>query len=74
MILDPTQQAAVDLLQSGQNAFLTGSAGTGKSTVTTAFVSSALRRVDIAASTGIAAINLRDQYAARSNGRARCAA
>ena len=69
MILDPTQQAAVDLLQSGQNAFLTGSAATGKSTVTTAFVSSALRKVDIAASTGIAAINLRDQYAARSNGR-----
>lgn len=69
MNLDPTQQAAVDLLQSGQNAFLTGSAGTGKSTVTTAFVGSALRKVDIAATTGIAAINLRDQYAARSGGR-----
>lgn len=69
MMLDAEQQSAVDLLQSGANAFLTGSAGTGKSTVTTAFVASAFRKVDIAATTGIASINLRDKFAAESGGR-----
>jgi len=69
MKLDAEQQAAVDLLQSGKNAFLTGSAGTGKSTVTTAFVASAFRKVDIAATTGIASINLRDKFASESGGK-----
>lgn len=69
MKLDPQQSAALDLLQSGANVFLTGSAGTGKSTVTTAFVGSAMRRVDITATTGVAAINLRDSYRAKSGGR-----
>ncbi len=66
MNLDRHQLAALDVLQSGDNAFLTGSAGTGKSTVTAAFIGSALRKVDVCATTGIAAINLRDQFAARS--------
>lgn len=64
--LDPTQQAALDLMQSGKNVFLTGNAGTGKSTVVTTFLSQAFRRVDVTATTGVAALNLRDQFYSRS--------
>ena len=67
MNLDHQQSASLDLLQSGVNTFLTGSAGTGKSTVTAAFIAASLRKVDVCATTGIAAINLRDQYAAKSD-------
>lgn len=67
--LDPQQSAALDVLNAGQSCFLTGSAGTGKSTVTTAFIASSMQRVDVAATTGIAALNLRDQFSARSGGR-----
>lgn len=64
--LDEQQRAALDLLNEGKSAFLTGSAGTGKSTVTTAFMGASMRKVDVAATTGIAAINLRDQFAAKA--------
>jgi hypothetical protein len=64
--LSEEQLAARDLLQQGHNVFLTGSAGTGKSTVTTGFIGSSLRQVDVAATTGIAAINLRDQFASKA--------
>lgn len=64
--LSAEQLSARDLLQLGHNVFLTGSAGTGKSTVTTAFIGSSLRQIDVAATTGIAAINLRDQFASKA--------
>lgn len=66
MNIDPEQESALDILRAGKNTFLTGSAGTGKSTVTTLFVGSCLNRIDVAATTGIAAINLRDQFAAKT--------
>jgi ATP-dependent DNA helicase PIF1 len=66
MILDEQQSAALEILNNGRNAFLTGSAGTGKSTVTTAFIGASFRKVDVAATTGIAALNLRDQFAAKA--------
>lgn len=66
MTLDDQQSAALDVLNQGKSAFLTGSAGTGKSTVTTAFIGASFKRVDVAATTGIAAINLRDQFAAKA--------
>lgn len=68
--LDEQQSAALEVLNAGENCLLTGSAGTGKSTVTTAFIGSSLKKVDVAATTGIAALNLRDQFSARSGGRA----
>lgn len=67
--LDESQAMAVDLMQSGCNVFLTGNAGTGKSTVVTAFLSQALRPFEVTASTGVAALNLRDQFYARSGGK-----
>lgn len=66
MTLDHQQAAALELMQSGENVFLTGSAGTGKSTVVAAFLGSSMRPVDVCATTGIAALNLRDQFASKS--------
>jgi ATP-dependent DNA helicase PIF1 len=42
----------------GQNCFLTGMAGTGKSTLLRQFISESPRRVDITAPTGVAALNV----------------
>lgn len=66
MNLAPQQLRAVELVESGTNAFLTGMAGTGKSTVTTAIVGRSMRRVDMCATTGIAAINLQQQFIERA--------
>lgn len=66
MTLDESQTAALNLMQRGHNVFLTGNAGTGKSTVVCSFLAQAFRKVDVTATTGIAALNLRDQFAARS--------
>ena len=66
MNLAPQQLRAVELVESGTNAFLTVMAGTGKSTVTTAIVGRAMRRVDMCATTGIAAINLQQQFIERA--------
>ena len=65
MNLDRSQQKAIERMNGGDNIFLTGMAGTGKSTVITHYLGQAFGRVDITATTGIAALNLRDQYAAR---------
>ncbi len=66
MTLDASQTAALQMMQRGHNVFLTGNAGTGKSTVVCSFLAQAFRKVDVTATTGIAALNLRDQFSARS--------
>src|SRR5215471_5621796 len=42
----------------GRNCFLTGMAGTGKSTTLRAFIRDSIRRVDVTAPTGVAALNV----------------
>jgi ATP-dependent exoDNAse (exonuclease V) alpha subunit len=44
--------------QVGRNCFLTGMAGTGKSTTLRAFIRDSIRRVDVTAPTGVAALNV----------------
>ena len=46
------------LLESGQNVFLTGKAGTGKSTLIRHFIENTKRNVVVTAPTGIAALNV----------------
>jgi hypothetical protein len=60
--LDASQQHALDLMRGGKNVFLSGLAGTGKSTVVGEFVGSSFSPVDVTATTGIAAINLQDAF------------
>ncbi|SEE97026.1 AAA family ATPase [Ruania alba] len=49
---------ALDLLERGENLFLTGKAGTGKSTLIRHFLATTARRTVVAAPTGIAALNV----------------
>jgi len=49
---------ALELMRSGSHVFLTGKAGTGKSTLVRQFMASTDRRVVVAAPTGIAALNV----------------
>jgi ATP-dependent DNA helicase PIF1 len=42
----------------GRNCFLTGMAGTGKSTTLRAFIRDSIKRVDVTAPTGVAALNV----------------
>ncbi|SKB05142.1 AAA family ATPase [Aeromicrobium choanae] len=49
---------ALEILESGGNLFLTGKAGTGKSTLIRHFMEHTDRRVVVAAPTGIAALNV----------------
>ncbi|GAA1743491.1 AAA family ATPase [Aeromicrobium alkaliterrae] len=51
-------RSALDLLESGRHLFLTGKAGTGKSTLVRHFLETTERRVVVAAPTGIAALNV----------------
>ncbi|HWV98531.1 MAG TPA: PIF1 family DEAD/DEAH box helicase [Candidatus Acidoferrum sp.] len=44
--------------RAGRNCFLTGMAGTGKSTTLRQFIREALKRVDVTAPTGVAALNV----------------
>src|SRR5712664_3427706 len=44
--------------QGGRNCFLTGMAGTGKSTILRQFIRDSVKRVDVTAPTGVAALNV----------------
>ena len=56
--LSNEQQAALDLMLSGKNVFLTGEAGTGKSTILRKFREQCRKGCVFLAPTGIAAINV----------------
>ena len=56
--LTPEFERALAILHGGGNLFLTGKAGTGKSTLIRHFMASTERRVIVAAPTGIAALNV----------------
>lgn len=58
IILTDEFERALGLLDQGRNLFLTGKAGTGKSTLVRHFMSLTDRRVIVAAPTGIAALNV----------------
>ena len=65
MHLDPSQAEAIEMMKAGHNIFLTGNAGTGKSTVICTYIATCGKRVDVTATTGVAALNLRDQFSSR---------
>jgi len=58
LVLTPEFDEALTLLHGGHNLFLTGKAGTGKSTLVRLFHEQTQRRVIVAAPTGIAALNV----------------
>jgi ATP-dependent DNA helicase PIF1 len=66
MIFDQDQQDALARINEGRNVFVTGSAGTGKSSVTVEAIRRRLgdRSLKVCATTGVAALNLRDKLAA----------
>ena len=58
MALSEGQKQAYDAMISGQNVFLTGEAGTGKSYVIKEFIKHTNKRVLVCAPTGVSAINV----------------
>lgn len=58
--MNKEQKRALTILKSGQNTFLTGAAGTGKTYVLNAFIESIreIKNIVICAPTGVAAINI----------------
>jgi ATP-dependent DNA helicase PIF1 len=55
---NPEFQRAMELLNAGQNVFITGKAGTGKSTLLQYFLRQSNRSAVVVAPTGVAAINV----------------
>jgi ATP-dependent DNA helicase PIF1 len=66
MILDPDQRIALARVNESKNVFITGPAGTGKSSVTTEVIRRRIgdRSLKVCATTGVAALNLRDKLKA----------
>lgn len=66
IVLDKDQLAAMARVNEGHNVFLTGPAGTGKSAVTVEMIRRRLndRSMKVCATTGVAALNLRDKLSA----------
>lgn len=61
MILSKAQESALNAMLAGRNVFLTGSAGTGKSTVINEFKKQTAKKVVVVAPTGVAALNIGGQ-------------
>ena len=61
MELNEEQQNALELMKSGQNVFLRGDAGTGKTVVINRFIDSDPDRIVSLAPTGLAASNLKNE-------------
>jgi ATP-dependent DNA helicase PIF1 len=59
--LNPQFQKALDLIDSGENVFVTGKAGTGKSTLLKHFRDTTSKNVVVLAPTGVAAVNVGGQ-------------
>ena len=57
IVLNAEQEAALGVMMSGANVFLTGKAGTGKSTLVREFLRRCGRECVVLAPTGIAALN-----------------
>ncbi len=57
-MLSPTQEKALELIESGQNLFITGGAGTGKSFLLSYLKDRYKSELHVTASTGIAAVNV----------------
>ncbi|MCT1686795.1 AAA family ATPase [Pseudoglutamicibacter cumminsii] len=58
IVMTPELSSALNHLQAGNHAFITGKAGTGKSTLVRLFMEQTSRNVLVAAPTGMAALNV----------------
>ncbi len=57
--INPQFQDAISAIESGKNIFITGRAGTGKSTLLSFFRENSEKKLVVLAPTGVAAVNVR---------------